>query len=92
METSHSSCFLPLRSLIKTYRTVDNRRRAPPHDNTLQHSFLVRAVDVFCRADMVDEYIAMGKTLGIAEHNERRLHKEGKDAVKSAFEATLALQ
>ncbi|CAN0056307.1 unnamed protein product [Pylaiella littoralis] len=44
------------------------------------------------RADMVDEYIAMGKTLGIAEHNERVLHKEGKDAVKAAFEATLALE
>ncbi|CAN0461126.1 unnamed protein product, partial [Ectocarpus sp. 8 AP-2014] len=27
------------------------------------------------RADMVDEYIAMGRTLGIAEHNERRLHQ-----------------
>lgn len=46
----------------------------------------------FCRADMVDEYIAMGKTLGIAEHNERVLHKEGKDAVKAAFEATLSLE
>lgn len=41
---------------------------------------------------MVDEYIALGKTLGIAEHNERALQKEGKDAVKAAFEATLALE
>ncbi len=44
------------------------------------------------RADMVDEYIAVGKTLGIAEHNERALSKEGKEAVKKAFEATLALE
>ncbi|CAM9467170.1 unnamed protein product [Ectocarpus sp. 6 AP-2014] len=44
------------------------------------------------RADMVDEYIAMGRTLGIAEHNERRLHQEGKNVVKAAFEATLALE
>eukprot|EP00752_Nemacystus_decipiens_P009495 g8489.t1 len=44
------------------------------------------------RADMVDEYIALGKTLGIAEHNEQALRKEGKNAVKAAFEATLALE
>lgn len=41
---------------------------------------------------MVDEYIALGKTLGIAEHNERALRQEGKDAVKAAFEATLVLE
>lgn len=41
---------------------------------------------------MVDEYIALGKTTGIAEHNEKRLLSEGKGAVKAAFEATLELQ
>lgn len=47
---------------------------------------------MLCRADMVDEYIALGKTLGIAENNERALQTAGKDAVKAAFEATLALE
>eukprot|EP00904_Undaria_pinnatifida_P012506 jgi/Undpi1/8386/HiC_scaffold_25.g10854.m1 len=43
------------------------------------------------RADMVDEFVAAGKTMGIAEHNERRLKSEGQGAVKAAFEAALAL-
>lgn len=37
------------------------------------------------RADVVDEYVAAGKTLGIAEHNEQRLLAEGQEAVKVAF-------
>lgn len=41
---------------------------------------------------MVDEYVAAGKTLGIAEHNERRLRSEGKGVVKEAFEGILALE
>lgn len=41
---------------------------------------------------MVDEFIEAGKTMGIAEHNERRLQSEGQRAVKAAFEATLALK
>ena len=40
---------------------------------------------------MVDEYIEAGRTQGIGDHNARRLRSEGKDAVKAAFEATLAL-
>lgn len=39
----------------------------------------------------MDEYVAAGKTTGIAEHNERRLHAEGREAVKAAFESALAL-
>lgn len=48
-------------------------------------------VSVLDRADMVDEFVAAGKTMGIAEHNERRLKSEGQGAVKAAFEAALAL-
>ena len=41
---------------------------------------------------MVDEFIAAGRTMGIAEHNERRLQSEGQAAVKAAFEAALAIK
>ncbi|KAG5179749.1 hypothetical protein JKP88DRAFT_196136 [Tribonema minus] len=43
------------------------------------------------RAPSVDEYIAQGKTQGIADNNERRLRQVGRALLKETFEAILAM-
>jgi hypothetical protein len=50
------------------------------------------AVINLLRAPSVDEYIAQGKTAGIADHNERRLRQAGRAQLRQVFEGILAME
>ena len=54
-------------------------------------SLLVFTVINLLRAPSVDMYIAQGKTLGIAEHNERRLQAAGRQHLKATFDRIMAM-
>jgi hypothetical protein len=50
------------------------------------------AVINLLRAPSVDSYIAQGKTVGIAENNEKRLKERGRKQLKATFDRIMAME
>jgi hypothetical protein len=57
-----------------------------------QYYTTTAAVINLLRAPSVDSYIAQGKTVGIAENNEKRLKERGRKQLKATFDRIMAMQ